>query len=100
MIVPGATPGMLAFDGTLPGMVQLPPPVVLQLLARHCAAAMLAGVMGFGTPFVKPARLCGVLRFGLVQPTDSQPLVQTSLRAPAAPTSTPKLPNVSLARTE
>src|SRR5690606_18299553 len=68
-----------ALSGTTPGMVKLPPPVVLQVL---------------------PAPHWSAVRLGLVQPMVSKPVVFTLLRTPATPTNAPKLPHVLLATTD
>src|SRR6516225_9764635 len=70
-----------ALAGTVPGMVQLPPPVLLR------AAPRLAP--------------CEADRLAFVQPMDSKPVVLTLFVAQATPASTPKvLSQVLLTRAE
>src|SRR6185437_6941684 len=70
--------------GTVAGIVQLPPPVPLQVLARHCARAALmpAGLLELGAVTTD--------RLGFVQPMVSKPFTSMRSVTPVTPTSTPK----------
>src|SRR5688572_21741593 len=86
IVAPGVSP-LPAFEGTAPGIVQLPPPVVLQeSLFRPAPAPGRHWAFAPGTLAVPP----GVTRFGLVQPIVSKPTVRTVLCTAATPTSAPK----------